>query len=421
MINVMKVHDNWLLHTVKKPPDALFSDEQLNLLHSFFTEETLPFVTSILQQKWTDLEVNRLAQLEIPPFQFLLLKEPEHSVIALSLTRELLPGVSAEEDGASMDATFIARSPKMKDLMEIVKKISYVDSTVLLLGKSGTGKSVIAKLIHKYSNRAGKSFISINCGAIPEALMEAELFGYSHGSFTGGQRGGKKGIFEAAHEGTVFLDEIGELPLNLQVKLLEVLQENSIRPIGATQQVPVNVRVIAATNQNLLELVAQKKFREDLYYRLNVVPILIPPLHERREDIIHLIRYFLDQKVRKYGIYRTLHPEVEHVLQQYDFPGNVRELENLIERLIITTEESEIQLKHLPPSFHPFVPAAAASNDRTGIMSLKEAKKNVEKDLITRAYAMYKSSYKVAQALGVDQSTIAKKLKEYRVLQGEES
>lgn len=414
MIHKLKVQDNWILHTVTEKNDSMLSDPQIDLLHSCFNGEEVEFITSMIKKKIESMEKHCILQIEILPIQVFFAKADEKTFIALSMLKKQVENTGEKEEELDVE-TFIARSAKMKEVMEIVKKISYVDSSILLLGKSGVGKSMIAKLIHKYSTRAKRNFISINCGAIPEALMEAELFGYTHGSFTGGQRGGKKGIFESADEGTVFLDEVGELPLNLQVKLLEVLQENCIRPIGETKLIPVNVRVIAATNQNLLELVQQKKFREDLYYRLNVVPIEIPPLCDRIDDIPHLTRHFLKQKINKYGIFKTFHPEVEEVFKRYEWPGNVRELENIIERLFITTEENEIQLTHLPSFFHSLSENASSCYDKeSDIVPLKKAKKMLEKELIVKAYDLYKSTYKAARALQVDQSTIVKKLKEFR-------
>ncbi|AMA72411.1 sigma 54-interacting transcriptional regulator [Aneurinibacillus thermoaerophilus] len=414
MIENMKVNYHWRLHTITKSNEPLFSLNQLELLRTFFNEETLHLLKNIIQQQVNTLHENEIVQLKISSFEFLIIKEKDKILLAISKDKETVQYASTENEISTIETSFIAHSAKMKQIMEIIKKVSYVDSTILLLGKSGVGKSMIAKLIHKYSSRSDKNFVSVNCGAIPEPLMEAELFGYTHGSFTGGQRGGKKGIFESANEGTVFLDEIGELPLNLQVKLLEVLQENCIRPIGSAKLVPINVRVIAATNQNLLELVQQKKFREDLYYRLNVVPIEIPSLKERKEDIVYLARHFLNKLVKKYGIFKTFHPDVEDVFTQYEWPGNVRELENIIERIFITTEDNEIQLTHLPPFFHSLSTKYTEPYQKSEIIPLKEAKKRLEKDLITRAYELYKSTYKAAQALGVDQSTIAKKLKEFR-------
>lgn len=414
MIDNIKVNQNWVIHNIQNESENIFNTNQLELFSSCFNEESINIIHNIIEKKVSSLKINDIVHLDIPSFQLLIIKESAKVLIAVSAAEGSPSHSSKGKESSEEETHFIARSPKMNEVMDVVKKVSFVDSTILLLGKSGVGKSMIAKLIHKYSSRSNKNFISVNCGAIPESLMEAEFFGYTHGSFTGGQKGGKKGIFESANGGIVFLDEVGELPINLQVKLLEVLQENCIRPIGSTKTIPIDVRVVAATNQNLLELVHQKKFREDLYYRLNVVPIDIPPLEERAEDIIYLARYFLKQKINKYGIFKSFHPEVEKVFKQYNWPGNVRELENVIERLIITTKENEIQLKHLPSFFHSLSREQIAIDEGNSIVPLKEAKKMVEKELITKAYDLYKSTYKAAEALGVDQSTIAKKLKQFR-------
>jgi len=417
MLEDLKVNHNWMVHTLQPEANSIFSEKQTSQLLQFFQRETVALIESIVHKQALSQERDGIIQLALPPVQFLIIKEAAKTAIGLS-ANENSPYVKKEKDGSTMETSFIARSPKMQEVIDIVKKVSYVDSTILLLGQSGVGKSVIAKLIHKYSGRSDKNFISVNCGAIPEPLMEAELFGYTHGSFTGGQRGGKKGIFETANGGTVFLDEIGELPYNLQVKLLEVLQENTIRPIGAAGHVPVDVRVIAATNQNLLEQVQQKKFRADLYYRLHVVPIEIPSLHERSEDIIPLSRYFLQKQMEKHGIFKTFHPDVEEVFTRYNWPGNVRELENIIERLFITTEDNEIQLKHLPAFLHQGERIQRAALFGDDIMPLKEAKRLLEEELIKKAYDLTKSTYKAAKILGVDQSTVAKKLKDLRTKEG---
>lgn len=412
--NITEKH-GWILHVIDNERQHIFNPDQWRVLReNAHDAKSAKLLATIVEQKKSSVEEGSMVQLHIPPFQFFIIREDAKTFIALSVASDDAAFIRKEVDISEKDTPFIARSAKMAEVMEIVKKVSYVDSTVLLLGQSGVGKSMIAKLIHKYSSRAEGSFVSVNCGAIPESLMEAELFGYTSGSFTGGQKGGKKGIFESAHEGTVFLDEVGEMPLNLQVKLLEVLQENCIRPLGAIKSIPVDVRVIAATNQNLHELVREKRFREDLYYRLNVVPFEIPPLKERAEDIEYLARHFLNRKIKQYGIFKKLHPEVEDIFKRYHWPGNVRELENIIERLFIITEDHEIQLKHLPAFFHSLQKKAMLDDVGSRMMPLKQAKKLLEKKLIIEAYDLYKSTYKVAEVLEVDQSTIARKLKEFR-------
>ncbi|WP_456402713.1 sigma-54-dependent transcriptional regulator [Persephonella sp.] len=237
----------------------------------------------------------------------------------------------------------IAESPQMKSILETVKKIAPFDTTVLITGESGTGKEMIANFIHKNSLRSEKPFIAINCGAIPPDLLESELFGYKKGAFTGANTD-KKGILEEAEGGTIFLDEIGELPLDLQVKLLRVLQENEIKPLGSNKPKKIDVRFIAATNRDLKKMIEEGKFREDLYYRINVIPIHIPPLRERKEDIIPLSSFFIQKYCSKYGLkLKKLSDEAVSKLMEYDFPGNVRELENIIERAVLTTEGEVIK------------------------------------------------------------------------------
>ncbi len=231
----------------------------------------------------------------------------------------------------------VVESPSMRKIVETAKKIAPFDSTVLITGESGTGKEVIARFIHKNSKRAKKPFIAVNCGAIPDELLEAELFGYKKGAFTGASTD-KKGIIEEANGGTLLLDEIGDLPLNLQVKLLRVIQEEEIRPLGSNKAKKVNVRFIAATNKNLEKLVKEGKFREDLYYRLNVIRIDIPPLRKRREDIIPLAKFFIKKYSAKYSLPpKSLSKKAEKELINYRWPGNVRELENTIERVLLTS------------------------------------------------------------------------------------
>src|SRR5699024_6543855 len=233
---------------------------------------------------------------------------------------------------------FIALAPNMLKIKQMINRIAQFNTTILITGESGVGKGVITKTIHEQSNRKDQPFIHINCGAIPESLIESELFGYEKGAFTGAQKDGRIGLIEQADKGILFLDEIAEMPLHLQVKLLKVLQERQFYRLGGSEIVKVDIRIIAATNQNLEELVEQGMFREDLYYRLNVVPINIPPLRTRPEDITYLIDYFFKQFNEKYGLSAYLSLEAENALHRYKWPGNVRELENLIERLVIMSE-----------------------------------------------------------------------------------
>ncbi|RXT07304.1 AAA family ATPase [Ammoniphilus sp. CFH 90114] len=327
----------------------------------------------------------------------------QYVLTLLNLSTIPSTGLAIDESFNSGDNRLIMHSESMQRVIKIIQAVSQVDSTVLLLGESGVGKSAIANMIHRISNRASKPFVAVNCGALPENLIEAELFGYEHGSFTGGKKGGATGLFEVAHEGTIFLDGIAELPYRLQAKLLNVLQENTIRKVGSTENKKINVRIIAATNKDLSQLVKEKAFREDLFYRLNVVPLTIPALRERKEDIPHLINYFMSKYNKKYGLFMQLHPKVKDEFLHYHWPGNIRELENKIERMVVTNSQEGLGKGDFPQS-----------NDELQFPPLKQAKKQLEKELIQKAYRLYGNTYKVAEILEVDQSTIVKKLKEYR-------
>jgi PAS domain S-box-containing protein len=308
---------------------------------------------------------------------------------------------------------FIARSPQMVKLLELVDKVAGVDSTVLITGESGVGKGVVANRIHRLSGRRDGPFVSINCGAIPENLLESELFGYAPGAFTGALKGGKRGLIPMGDGGTVFLDEVAELPLNLQVKLLHVIQQKNVIPVGGTVPVSVDVRFIAATNRNIRDMVAEGKFREDLFYRLNVIPLEIPPLRERREDIMPLVEYYLDAINRKYGMAKKLAPETRAILERYGWPGNVREVENIVERLAVTSDTVEIQPAHLPGYVLNHVSKKENKIYVPDVCPLGDAVEEVEKQLIEKAYKTYGNTYRMAEALGINQSTVVRKMKKY--------
>ncbi|WP_165876411.1 sigma-54 interaction domain-containing protein, partial [Heliophilum fasciatum] len=298
-------------------------------------------------------------------------------------------------------------------VLELILRVAKVDSTVLLLGESGVGKEGLAKLLHTQSGRAQGPFIKVNCGAIPEPLLESELFGYESGAFTGAKKEGKMGMFELAHNGTLFLDEIGDLPINLQVKLLRVLQEREIVRVGGTKPRAINVRILAATHRDLGAMAQEGRFREDLFFRLNVVPIAIPPLRQRRSDIIPLLYHFRDKFSKKYGIIRDFTPEVVDAFFSFDWPGNVRELENMVERLMVVSPGELIDSSQLPPNFQVRLPEKSGLVVRS-LMPLKEAVAELERQLITKAMEEYGSTYKAAEVLGVNQSTVARRVARIR-------
>ena len=307
----------------------------------------------------------------------------------------------------------IFKSEAMEKVMQTVFRICKLDCCVLLLGESGVGKNLVAKLIHKYSSRSKGPFMCISCGAIPESLIESELFGYEGGAFTGAREGGKPGVFELAHKGTLFLDEIDQLPFSLQVKLLHFLEEKEILRVGGTKYRKVDARVIAASNQNLENLVKEKKFRRDLFFRLNVVPIHIPPLRERPEDIPPLVLFFLNKFNEKYKKKVSISPKAIDILCEYRFPGNVRELSNLIERMAAMADDKKIKPEDIPQYVRKSVDTSL-SLDREEL-PLKKAIEKLESFMIKRAIEKYGSQRKAASALGVNQSTIVRKMKKYGI------
>lgn len=311
------------------------------------------------------------------------------------------------------DDYIIAEDEGMLNLLLLAKRVAKVDTTVLIYGETGTGKEVLAKYIYNNSRRKEKSFIKINCGAIPENLIESEFFGYVEGSFTGAARGGKIGIFEAANKGTLLLDEIGELPLNMQVKLLRVLQDGKFERVGSNETIKVDVRIIASTNKNLAKLVESGSFREDLYYRLHVVELKAIPLRERRSSIIPLAEYFLKVYNEKYHMKKIVSKEAMKYLYEYSWPGNVRELRNLIEMLVVTSVNDTICKSNLPEQ-------VVKKADKNGLShnghlpKLTESVQKLEKDLILKAYEKHGNVRDAAKELGIDPSTFVRKRQKYQ-------
>ncbi|MBJ8077233.1 sigma 54-interacting transcriptional regulator [Bacillus cereus group sp. N12] len=299
----------------------------------------------------------------------------------------------------------IFKSIAMQKIIETIKKVSVVDSTVLVLGETGVGKSRLVRHLHEVSRRKNESFYEINCAALPTNLIESELFGYSGGSFTGANREGKKGLLESAHKGTLFLDEIGEMPLEIQAKLLQVLQEKTFRPIGGRELKKVDVRIVSATNRDLSEMVKRGTFRKDLYYRLNVIPISIPPLRERTEDILPLVYHYLQHFNKKYGRDVKLAPSTLQMFVGYPWEGNNREIENVIERIVITADDI-VTIEDLP------IAMQESTVEQSG-QSLYKMLEEVERNIILKAYKTCGSSYKVAEFLKISQSAATRKIKKF--------
>ncbi len=301
-------------------------------------------------------------------------------------------------------------SAAMEKVITIAKKIAEVNTTVLITGESGTGKELITKLIHKAGKGIDKPFIKINCAAVPEQLLESELFGYESGAFTGAKKEGKPGLFELAHNGTLLLDEVGDLPLALQAKLLRAIQDKEIMRVGGTKPIAVNVRIIAASHQDIAKMMREGGFRQDLFYRLMVIPIELAPLRDRKEDIPLLIAHFVEKYNRLYAYNKSVDAKLVDKLVDYSWPGNVRELENIIERIMVTSEDDRLTMGHLPEIFctKAFLPKPGTK--------LKAAVEDAETYLLAEAYQECQCWHKVAQKLEIDRATVYRKAKRYGLL-----
>ncbi len=335
-------------------------------------------------------------------------------ILNIQLTQELAtrycndfnPGQAPEQRD-----DMVASSMAMRRVVSLANKVAKVDSNVMITGETGVGKEVVARSIHRCSRRMDGPFIKLNCGAIPENLLESELFGYEPGAFTGAKREGKFGLIELSDGGTLFLDEVADLPVNLQVKLLRVLQEREVMRVGGTKTKKVDFRLIAATNQDLEQLVKQNQFREDLFYRLNVVPVFIPPLRERKEDIVPLIISFLNKFNKKYGLIKKISPEVIQSLLQYDWPGNIRELENTIERLVVTSDSNLIMTEDMKGNTSICEGVIEPDEPKALVDVLEET----ERRLIVQAFQHCRTTREMAEALGISQSAVVKKMKKHGI------
>lgn len=310
----------------------------------------------------------------------------------------------------------IYKSIAMKETLEIASTAAEFDSTILITGESGTGKEVLAKFIYQNSNRKDKAFIKVNCAAIPKNLFESELFGYMPGSFTGASSTGKAGMFELANGGTILLDEIGELTMPIQSKLLRVIQEQEVYRVGGTEPIKLDVRIVASTNRDLLEEIKNGNFREDLYFRLNVVPINIPPLRKRVEDVSEMIKYFMTKLNSKYKKNIVMSKRTEKALINYSWPGNVRELQNIVEYMFIMNDREEICFEQLPDKIlHEYVLMSDSINKTEDKGKLEYLMEVYEKIILKSALENHTSIRKTAKTLGINASTLSRKIKKYDI------
>lgn len=310
----------------------------------------------------------------------------------------------------------VGRSNKMREVFKLALKASMVDSNILIEGESGTGKEVVAKFIHNNSIRCDKSFIAVNCASIPFNLLESELFGYEEGAFTGAKKGGRAGLFEVASGGTILLDEVGDMDILLQSKLLRVIQNKEIMRVGSSRVIPVDVRIMAATHKDLAKLVCENKFREDLYYRLMVIKINMPPLRERKEDISDFVDNIIERLSKKMHRDIVIGDDATRILYQYNYPGNIRELENIIERAIVMDEDGIITKKDIPF----YIAEAMKKSEMEYQSSYKDhfpTLEEIERDLIESAIKKYRTKAKIADKLDISRATLYRKLRKYNLEQ----
>lgn len=312
---------------------------------------------------------------------------------------------------------FFTNNGSFQKTLKALQSTAKYNINLLLLGETGVGKNLLAKKVHELSDYKDGRFVEVNCGALPENLIESELFGYERGAFTGADQKGKKGLFEVANGGTLFLDEVSELPMQSQAKLLKVLQDSQVRRIGGSQSIKIDCRIISATNKDLSREVEQNRFRQDLLYRLNTVTFTLPPLRERREDIVTLSNSILEKANKKFGLEKMIDKDVMNAFNTYDWPGNVRELENVIYRMVVTSEDQIITKDALPADLMDSLGHGPQQNHTSiyDVSDLQFALDQYEGEIIRHAYLKYGTSIKVAQALNISQATAARKIKKYAI------
>jgi len=400
------------LDLIDKPIDSIFPGwpqvKEIIVQNESYSDEENRFSISKIKERFL--------------FNAYLIKTKEEEILGYLLSFREISGILKMINKYTEYSTrytftdFIGESTQTTELIRYSKTIAKNHSSVLICGESGTGKEIIAQSIHHAGPRRDRPFVAINCGAISESLIESELFGYADGAFTGAKKGGKTGKFELADKGTLFLDEIGEMPLEMQVKLLRAIQEKAITRVGGNKPVPVNVRIIAATNKNLEDEVKAGKFRLDLYYRLNVFEVVIPPLRDRRKDILQLVHHFLNRNAARFDIpIPELKPDLVEALVQYNWPGNIRELENLMERAVILKGNlDKSNISHLAPQgISAMVHPQPLYPEKGEMMSLEEYEKN---NIILTIRHFQNNISKSAESLGISRNTLYQKMKKYDLL-----
>ena len=392
--------------------EASLSKQRVSLLQNKSGHKLISIATPVFDERAELIRVV-VSERDITEIDALQRELEQQEAIKNGLRDQMLAMQQAELESQQI----IARSPQMIRAVQQAMRVAKANSSVFILGESGVGKGLIAQLIHTHSARAKQPLIKINCGAIPESLIEAELFGYEKGAFTGALTSGKPGQFELADGGILFLDEIAELPLGSQVKLLRFLEDGKITRLGDTKGRNLDVRVLAATHQNMEEMIEQGLFRLDLYYRLNVIPIQIPALRDRSECIIPLIHHYLEEFIKRSGSRKRLTRAALDALCSYSFPGNVRELMNICERLVVMAETDVVDVDDLPGQISAVAVSSGSQTCPFPVgLPLKDALERVEKEILTRALCAHHSQIAIAEALGVNQSTIARKLKKHQLI-----
>ncbi|MGQ9920916.1 MAG: sigma-54-dependent transcriptional regulator [Desulfobacca sp.] len=402
-------------------PDLVFLDialpgmDGLEVLQQL--KEQQPLLPVVMVSAYGNVE-NAVKATRLGAYDFI--EKPPHADKIILTVRNALELSRLTEENLQLrrrrgpSEEIIGQSPVMQQLQEQVRIVAPTNAGVLITGENGTGKELVARAIHRLSKRAHKPFVEVNCAAIPEELIESELFGHEKGAFTGATSK-RRGKFDQAHEGTLFLDEIADMSLKTQAKVLRILQEQRFERVGGSRPIQVDVRVVAATNKNLEELIARGQFREDLYYRINVIPIHVPPLRERPEDIPLLIEYFLQEFARENNcLAKIMTPEAVAVLRRRPWPGNVRELKNFVQRLAILTPGRVIDLAHVPDLDGSEQAADEPQGSLFQINSLKEARSQFEREFLRRKLAEHQGNVSLtAEAIGLERSHLYKKIRSY--------